>query len=256
MESLLEHKVVLVTGGGSGIGKASCIRFAQEGAKVVVADINVDQGKAVAAEIVATGGEAVFVKADVSNIKAVEEMIKEAVEAFGRLDCAFNNAGIGGSVAAMSADYPVEDWQKVIDINLTGVWLCQKAELTQMLKQGGCGAILNMSSILGKVGFATATAYVAAKHGVIGITQVAALEYSKDNIRVNAICPAFIRTPLLDNAGITENSDFEGVLIKDHPICRLGRAEEVAAQAAWLLSDQASFTTGTAVEIDGAYLAR
>lgn len=255
MGDLLAQKVVLVTGGGSGIGKASCKKFADEGAKVVVADINVEHGKAVAADIVATGREAVFVKADISHIKAVEGMIRETVEAFGRLDCAFNNAGIAGA-AALSADYSPDDWQKVIDVNLTGVWLCQKAELTQMLKQGNGGVILNMSSILGKVGFATATAYVAAKHGVIGITQVAALEYSKDNIRVNAICPAFIRTPLLDAAGITEDSDYEEILIKEHPIGRLGRPEEVAAQAAWLLSDQTSFTTGTAVEIDGAYLAR
>lgn len=177
-----------------------------------------------------------------------------AVQTFGRLDIGVNGAGIGGP-AATTGDYPEQDWKRVIDINLIGVWLCMKYELQQMIKQGG-GVIVDLASILGWVGIATSPAYVAAKHGVLGLTKTAAIEYATQNIRINAVCPAFIATPLLENAGMTEGSEAYNMLTSLHPMKRLGKPEEVADLVLWLCSDGASFVTGSAYLVDGGYVAQ
>ena len=249
-----DGKVALVTGGSSGIGQATAIMFAQNGAKVVVSDVDVERGEETVRAIKDGGSTAMFVRADVSKASEVEALVKQTVDAYGRLDYACNNAGIGGA-AALTGDYPEDSWNQVLAINLTGVWLCMKYELQQMLKQGG-GSIVNMASILGKVGFATAPAYVAAKHGVVGLTKTAAMEYATQGIRVNAVCPAFIATPLLSSAGMTEGSDVYNMIVNLHPVKRLGKSEEVAEAVIWLCSDAASFVTGHAMLVDGGYTAQ
>ncbi len=246
----IKGKVAIVTGGSSGIGKAAAELYAAYGAKVVVSDINQQLGEAVANQIKEKGGEAIFVTADVSKYGDCENLVAETVKAFGSLDIAFNNAGIGGE-SNPAADMSVEGWLKVIDVNLNSVFYCMKLQLAQMLKQGK-GAIVNMSSILGQVGFNTAAAYVAAKHGVIGLTKTAALEYSAQGIRINAVGPAFINTPLLDNL----SPELKQALVSQHPIGRLGEANEVAELVVWLSSDKASFVTGNYYAVDGGYLAK
>ncbi|OJY81749.1 MAG: short-chain dehydrogenase [Sphingobacteriales bacterium 44-15] len=246
----LKNKVALVTGAGSGIGKAIAELYAQLGAKVVVSDINEAHGEEVVTQIKANGGDAVFIKADVSDAAACEALIAGAVKQYGSLDIAVNNAGIGGE-ANLAGDMSINGWDKVIAVNLSSVFYCMKYELQQMLKQGR-GAIVNMASILGQVGFATASGYVAAKHGVVGLTQNAAIEYAAKGIRINAVGPAFINTPLLDNMDAATKQ----MLVSLHPIGRLGEANEVAELVAWLSSDKASFVTGSYYPVDGGYLAR
>lgn len=246
--------VAVITGAGSGIGRACALAFAEEGSKVVVADIAVADGEKTAAMIKAAGGDAVFVPCNVAKSVDVSALMTMALETYGRLDYACNNAGIGGPPLT-SGDYSEEDWRAVIDVNLTGAWLCMKYELPIMLKQGK-GAIVNMSSILGKVGFATAPAYVAAKHGLIGLTQTAALEYATQNIRVNAVCPGFIYTPLLEKAGMQIGSEMHTVISNLHPMKRMGTSEEIAGAVIWLCSDAASFVTGHSLMVDGGYTAQ
>jgi NAD(P)-dependent dehydrogenase (short-subunit alcohol dehydrogenase family) len=249
----LENKTVFITGGLSGIGKACAIAAAREGANIVIADIKSNIGDAAMAEIKTENSKAIFVDCDVSVFEQVKTAIATTVSTFGTLDVALNNAGIGGEPNKVG-DMTEEAWLKVIGVNLNGVFNCMKHELLQMETQKK-GVIVNMSSILGKVGFATSSHYVAAKHGVIGLTQTAALEYATLGVRVNAICPGFIDTPLLDKAGITGNTDVQQHIVDLHPIKRLGTSEEVANGFIFLACDDSSFITGTALEIEGGYLA-
>ncbi len=254
MVGRLVGKVIIVTGAASGIGRASALCFAEEGAKVVVADVAVQGGQQTVKMIADTGSEALFVKCDVSNIAEVKSMVERTVETYGKLNCAFNNAGIEG-VNAPLADYPDEIWDKAIGINLIGVYHCMKHEIPAMLKSGG-GSIVNNSSILGVVGFANASAYVAAKHGVLGLTKTAAIEYATQGIRVNAVCPGFIETPMLERGGITSNPELRKFVTDLHPMKRMGKPEEIAESVIWLFSDAASFVTGTSLFIDGGYVSQ
>ena len=246
-----EGKVAIVTGGGSGIGQAAAILYATQGASVVVSDLNEKGGEATVKSITDKGGAAIFVKADVSKPADCENLVAETLKKYGKLDVAFNNAGIGGE-ANLVADMSIEGWNKIIAVNLSSVFYCMKYEIAAILKNGK-GAIVNMSSILGSVGFANSAGYVAAKHGVIGVTQNAAVEYSAKGIRVNAVGPGFINTPLLTNAGIDDN--MKKGLAAMHPIGRLGEPNEVAELMVWLSSDKASFVTGSYYPVDGGYLA-
>ncbi len=250
----LENKVAFITGGISGIGYAAALAFVREGAKVVLADIDANAGEAAAAKIQQSGGEAAFIRTDVSKSADVQAMISQTVERYGRLDFAVNNAGIGGA-SALTADYPEDEWRRVLDINLTGVWLCMKYAIPHMLTAGG-GVIVNVASILGHVGFANSGAYVAAKHAVVGLTKSTAIEYATQNIRVTAVCPGFISTPMIENAGITEGSDLYNMIAGLHPMKRLGKPEEVGELIAWLCSDGASFITGSSILADGGYVAQ
>jgi len=254
MLGVFENKTALVTGGGLGIGRATATAFALEGANIVIADVLNNQSQETVEIIQSSGGEAMSIECDVSKPADVINAINTAVEKFGRLDFACNNAGIGG-ITAPTGDYPEEDWQRVININLTGVWLCMKYEIQAMLKQGS-GSIVNMASILGQVGFANSPAYVAAKHGVLGLTKTAALEYATKGIRVNAVCPGFIYTSMLEKSGIKEGTQMYDMISGMHPQKRLGNAEEVADAVVWLCSSQSSFVTGTALAVDGGYLAQ
>jgi NAD(P)-dependent dehydrogenase (short-subunit alcohol dehydrogenase family) len=249
----LENKTVFITGGLSGIGKSCAIAAAKEGANIVIADIKSNIGDAAMAEIKAENAKAIFVDCDVSVFEQVKAAIATTIRTFGTLDVALNNAGIGGEPNKVG-DMTEEAWLKVIGVNLNGVFNCMKHELAQMEKQKN-GVIVNMSSILGKVGFATSSHYVAAKHGVIGLTQTAALEYATAGIRINAICPGFIDTPLLDKAGITSNTDVQQHIVDLHPMKRLGTSEEIAKGFIFLACDDSSFIIGTALEIEGGYLA-
>ena len=253
MPELLQGKIALVTGGGSGIGRATALRLAGEGAKVIVADYIPEGGERTVRMIKEAGGEASFVSADVSIAREVEAMVSETMKRYGRIDCAFNNAGIEGKMAN-TAECSEEVFDRVIAINLKGVWLCMKYELQQMLKQGG-GSIVNTASIAGLVGFEGLPAYNASKGGVIQLTRTAALEFATKNIRVNCVCPGVIRTPmverLLDNHGFSEQE-----LTSGEPVGRMGKPEEIAEGVLWLLSDASSFVTGHPLVIDGAWVAR
>jgi NAD(P)-dependent dehydrogenase (short-subunit alcohol dehydrogenase family) len=245
-------KVALVTGASSGIGRATALAYSRKGAQVVVSDIDEAGGTETVRLIQAEGGNAIFVKTDVSQPAECEQLVETAVARFGRLDYACNNAGVGGESNAV-ADYSIEGWQKVVEVNLSSVFYCMKYEIPAMLHSGS-GAIVNMSSILGQVGFALAPAYVAAKHGMIGLTKSAALDYAAQGIRINAVGPAFIRTPLIssleaDPAALT-------ALVARHPLGRLGEPEEVAELVVWLSSPKASFVTGAYYAVDGGYLAQ
>jgi NAD(P)-dependent dehydrogenase (short-subunit alcohol dehydrogenase family) len=253
MDKHLSGKTAIVTGGASGIGEATALLYAGYGASVVVSDIHEAQGNKVVEQIKQNGGNAVFIKADVSQPGECEQLVHTTVATFGSLDIAFNNAGIGGESNAVG-DMSIEGWNKVIAFNLNSVFYCMKYQLLQMQKQGS-GAIVNNSSILGAVAFANAAGYVAAKHGVIGLTQTAALEYSSKGIRINAVGPAFINTPLLTEAGMDDQVK-QSFLVPLHPIGRLGEPKEVAELVVWLSSDKASFITGSYYPVDGGYLAR
>jgi len=248
--NLLKDKVAIVTGGGSGIGRSVALLYGAEGAKVVVSDIQETEGLETVAMIREKGGEAFFVMADVSKAHDNETLVAAAIGKYGALHIACNNAGIGGA-SAPTGEYPIDSWDKVIGVNLSGVFYGMRYQIPEMLKAGG-GAIVNMASILGSVGFANSPAYVAAKHGVVGLTKNIALEYAMKGIRANAVGPAFIQTPLLKDMG-PETIDW---LITKHPIGRLGQPEEVAELVLWLSSEKASFVTGSYYSIDGGYLAQ
>jgi NAD(P)-dependent dehydrogenase (short-subunit alcohol dehydrogenase family) len=249
----LENRVVFITGGLSGIGKACALAAAKEGALVAIADLKSPAAEAVMQEIQKESPRAFFMECDVSVFQQVKEAVEKVVSIFGRLDVALNNAGIGGEPNKMG-DMSEEAWLKVVNINFNGVFYCMKHELAQMAKQHH-GVIVNMSSILGKVGFAFSAHYAAAKHGVVGMTQTAALEYAAEGIRVNAICPGFIDTPLLEKGGISGNEEVKEHIVGLHPMKRLGKAEEIARGFIFLATDESSFMTGTCVEMDGGYLA-
>lgn len=250
----LEKKTVFISGGLSGIGKACAVAAAKEGANLVIADLKSDTAAQTMGEIKRENAQAVFIECDVSIFTQVESAIQQVIRTFSSIDVALNNAGIGGK-ADKVGDMSEEAWLKVINVNLNGVFNCMKHELTQMSKQKK-GVIVNMSSILGKVGFANSSHYVAAKHGIIGLTQSAALEYATEGIRINALCPGFVETPLLTHAGIGKNTELQKYIIGLHPIKRLGTSEEIAAAFIFLASDESLFMTGTALEMDGGYLAQ
>ena len=255
MPGQLDGKVALVTGGSSGIGRATALAFAREGAKLIIADRHADGGHQTVHMITEQGGEATFVQVDVSRAAEVAAMISIAVETYGRLDCAHNNAGIGSRPRAPLHECSEETWDRVLGVNLKGVWLCMKYEILQMLKQGG-GTIVNTASIMGLVGSWSGTvAYNASKHGVVGLTKTAALEYARQNIRVNCVCPGYIHTPLIEDA-LTSNPELEAQIIARHPVGRMGRPEEIAAAVVWLCSDAASFVTGHTMTVDGGYVAQ
>ena len=246
MTRLLEGKVALVTGGASGIGRATALVFAREGAKVVVADLVAEGGEDTVRLIKETGADAVFVRCDVSKAVDCEGMVKKAVDTYGRLDCAFNNAGIG--VIKSTIDCTEEDWDRIISVNLKGVWLCMKYEIIQMLKQGS-GTIVNNSSVLGLIGTQGYSAYTASKHGVVGLTKVAALECAQAGIRVNAVCPGSVITPMFEP--ILADPQLKESVQKLHPLGRFAKPEEIAEAVLWLCSDAASFVTGVAFPVDG-----
>ncbi len=248
----MQNKIILVTGGATGIGKATAQLLASNGARLIVSDVNTQQGHETVDDIIAQGGLAEFMPCDVSNSKDVENLHKHIIETHSRLDGAFNNAGISGRLDLATIDYPEDLFDKVIAVNLKGVWLCMKAQIPQMLKQGQ-GAIVNMSSVAGLVGILN-SAYTASKHGVVGLTKAAALEHSKDNIRVNAVCPGYVETPTTAQA--MANDAIRSALIRRHPIGRLGEQDEIAEAVMWLLSDAASFVTGHAMPIDGGMTAQ
>jgi len=250
----MSSKVVLVTGGNAGIGRAASLAFGAAGARVVVAARREAEGTATVNAIRASGGEATFVPADVSVRADVDAMMQAAVAAYGGLDCAFNNAGILGSSWIKTVDIEEDVWDRVMAVNLKGVWLSMKAEIPEILKRGG-GAIVNMSSVAGLMGGTLSAAYTASKHGVIGMTKVAASEYSGEGVRVNAVCPAVIRTDMANDAFL-DDPEMAAQVTAMHPIGRLGTPEEVAAAVVWLCSDEASFVTGSALPIDGGLLTR
>jgi NAD(P)-dependent dehydrogenase (short-subunit alcohol dehydrogenase family) len=252
MTTELRGKVGIVTGGTSGIGREAAVLFAKAGAKVVVAGRREVEGKETLDLVRAAGGDGLFVKTDVSRAAEVQALVRKTVEKFGRLDIAFNNAGIEGNWIPI-AEQVEEDWDRTIAINLKGVWLCLKYEIQQMLKQGGGGAIVNMASIGGLMGSAGAATYCASKHGVMGLTKSAALETARNGIRINAVCPAVIETPMGERLfGEPEMKKFALGL---HPIGRFGTPMEVAEAVVWMCSDKASFMTGQSLVLDGGLLA-
>ncbi|HKD67692.1 MAG TPA: SDR family oxidoreductase [Candidatus Binataceae bacterium] len=251
MAPQMQGKVALVTGGGSGIGRAASIAFARAGARVVIGDVVAEGGNRTVELIKDTGGDATFVQTDVTLAKQVERLVKTAIDTYGGLDCAYNNAGVEGSAAGL-VECTEEDWQRVIAVNLTGVWLCMKHEIPAMIKRGG-GAIVNTSSILGLVAAPAIPGYVASKHGVAGLTKEAALEFAKSNIRVNAVCPGAIQTPMIERTLADGMSEKE--LVAPQAIQRLGKPEEIAAAVVWLCSDAASFVTGVTMPVDGGWVA-
>jgi NAD(P)-dependent dehydrogenase (short-subunit alcohol dehydrogenase family) len=253
-ESGLTNTVALVTGAASGIGRATALAFADAGVRaVVIADLNPSGLEETAAMVTAHGSEALAIRTDVSQPEDVERMVAETVASYGRLDCAFNNAGIEG-ITAPIAEITTDDWNRILAINLTGVWLCMRAELPHLLAAKG-GAIVNCASVAGLVGFKGSAAYVASKHGVVGLTRAAALDYASEGVRVNAVCPGVIQTPMVDRV-VQRNPAMEAALTAMEPVGRLGRAEEVADAVVWLCSDGAGFVTGQALAIDGGFVAR
>lgn len=252
MSSSFDGKVALVTGGASGIGRATVEQLAAAGARVVVADLDDVQGVGVADAVNASGGEAVFVRTDVAVPDEVEAMVAATLDRFERLDVAVNNAGRPGTYAALT-DQTLEDWERTLAVNLTGTFLCLRAEIGAMVAAGG-GAIVNVASAAGLMGFAHLPAYVASKHGVIGLTKSVALEFARSGIRVNAVCPGNVRTQMLEGFAGGDEQTLQG-MGRMQPIGRLGTPQEVAEAIVWLCSDAASFVTGHAMAVDGGVLA-
>ena len=254
MPGMLTGKTALVTGGGGGIGRAAALAFAREGAQIAVADANRDSAQDTVAMANAIGGQALALGGDVTDPAAVQAMLRGTLEAFGKLDCAFNNAGIAGyqvdASGKKTAEWSEAAFDRMIGVNLKGVWLCMKYELLHMQAHGG-GAIVNTGSVAGLVGLPTSSAYVAAKHGVLGLTKTAAIEYAPDNIRVNAVCPGYIRTAMTEDV-MRRRGEALMAMVPTH---RLGEPEEIAEMVVWLCSDRASFVTGACYNVDGGYVA-
>jgi NAD(P)-dependent dehydrogenase (short-subunit alcohol dehydrogenase family) len=254
---LVSGKVALVTGSGTGIGRATALKFAEEGAKVIVSDVSSDGGNETVALIKQQGGDAAFTRADVAKASEIEALVANAVGMYGRLDCACNNAGIEGKIAPLT-EQPEDNFDRVISINAKGVFLCLKYEIAQMLKNGG-GAIVNLASVAGLIGFPGLGPYVASKHAINGLTKNAALEYSKQGVRVNSVCPGGIETRMLDS--LVAQAGGGGVSTREmmdplHPIGRIGQPNEVAELIVWLCSPRASFVTGANIPVDGGYIAQ
>ncbi len=254
MAGMLDGKSALVTGGGGGIGRATALALAREGARLAVADIAVDAARETVALVNAAGGQAISLAGEVTRDADVRAMIEAVIGAHGRLDCAFNNAGIAGwqvdAAGKKTAEWSEEAFDRMIAVNLKGVWLCMKHELLRMQAQGG-GAIVNTASIAGLAGLATSSAYVAAKHGVVGLTKTAAIEYAEAGIRVNAVCPGYIKTPMTEEVMRRRGA----AIIAQTPLKRMGSPEEIAELVAWLLSERASYVTGGAYNVDGGWMA-
>jgi len=252
MERQFVDKVALVTGAASGIGRATALALAEAGATVLVSDLTVDAGEETVSLIEESGGIASFLKADVSQAGEVESLVSAVIESYGRLDIGINNAGIGSRWSRV-AELSIDDWHQVINVNLNGVFYCMHYEIQQMLKQGG-GVIVNTSSIAGLRGLANSAAYSASKHGVVGLTKSAALEYARHQIRINAVCPVFTRTPLFEEL-FKVNPTYEERLIKNIPMRRYGAPEDIAGAILWLCSEAAAFVTGHALPLDGGIMA-
>lgn len=254
MAGMLDGKTALITGGAGGIGRASALIFAREGARVAVADVTQDAAAETVALVNQAGGQAISLGCDVTDGAAVEAMVRATVAAFGRLDCAFNNAGIAGyqvdASGKRTAEWSEASFDRMIAVNLKGVWLCMKHELPHMQRAGG-GAIVNTASIAGLIGLPTSSAYVAAKHGVVGLTKTAAIEYASDKIRVNAVCPGYIRTRMTEDTMRRRGEQLMAMV----PAARMGEPEEIAEMVAWLCSERASFVTGACYNVDGGYMA-
>jgi len=250
-----DGRTALVTGGGSGIGREASLLFAERGARVVVADLVAGSGEATADTIRRQGGEAVFVRADVTRADEVTAMVDAAVSSFGGIDCAVNSAGTATFVRTQTHEFTEEEWRRVLDVNLTGVWLCMKEEIARMLDGGRGGAIVNLSSIYGLVAAAGTAAYTASKHAVAGLTKTAALDYAKQGIRVNALSPGYTKTAMVDEV-ISHKPEIEDWFIERTPIGRMGTPREIAEAGVWLCSDAASFLTGVVLPVDGGVVAQ
>ncbi len=254
MAGLLEGKSALITGGGGGIGRATSLAFARDGGRVAVADVAIDAARETVAQINAAGGQAIALAGEVTRDADVRALVEETVTTYGRLDCAFNNAGIAGyqvdAAGKKTADWSEEAFDRMIAVNLKGVWLCMRHELRQMEAQGG-GSIVNTGSIAGLAGLPTASAYVAAKHGVVGLTKTAALEYAAANIRVNAVCPGFIKTRMTEDTMRRRGE----LILGQVPFRRMGEPEEIAEMVVWLCSDRSSYVSGAAYNVDGGWMA-
>lgn len=244
-----QNQAVIITGAGSGIGRATALAFGREGARVVVSDIDEKGGAETVTLIKSSGGEAIFISCDVSKEEEVKNLVERTLQTYGHLACAYNNAGVEGKPGSIT-ECTMENWDKTINTNLKGVWLCMKYEIPAMLKNGR-GAIVNCSSIAGLVGFETIAPYVASKHGVIGLTEAAALEFAKKNIRVNAVCPGAVHTPMLER--FTQGQ--EQLMASQEPMGRVGTPEEIAESVLWLCSEKSSFVTGEKLAIDGGWVA-
>lgn len=247
------EKVVLITGAASGIGKATAMAFAEQGAKIILSDIQQEAGETLTQELKETGADATFILTNVTDAEAVKALVEKTVATYGRLDIAVNNAGVGPNVPAKTHQHSLKDWDKVIAVNQTGVFYCMKYELETMLNQGQ-GSIINIASMAGLKGLPNNSAYVASKHAVVGMTKTAALEYARKNIRINAVCPVFTQSPMLDRL-LSLREDMDKRLLSTIPLGRFAQADEIVQAITWLSSDAASFVTGVAMPVDGGHSA-